>query len=133
MIRKLLREALLSESIENYIKVFHGTHLKFVNQIKEKGLISKNYDSASWFMVATDIESAIFHATPNDDEDAHIFEFKVPVTNKKWEGYPYFWPPYTRDNGEKWYALKQPLDSNFITNLHKITYKDYIKQKNKGF
>ena len=133
MIDKLLRKALLKESLEKEIVVFHGTLAKFVNPIKNNGLVAKNYHDAKWFMVSTDLESALFHATPNEGESAYIFEFKVPVTNDKWEGYPYFWPPYIRENGHKWFALKQALDSKYITNLHEVTYEEYLEQKNKGF
>lgn len=130
MIKKLLREALLNE---NEIIIFHGTLYKFLEKIKNNGLVSKKYYDAEWFMASTDFESALFHATPNEGESAYVIEFKVPLTNEKWEGYPYFWPPYVRKNGEKWFALKKPLSPELITNVHAVDYEKYLEQKNKGF
>ena len=132
MIKGLLREALLNEN-GSKITVFHGTLQKFLEKMKYTGLISKHYDDAQWFTVSTDFESALFHATPNEGESAYVVEFKVPLTNQKWEGYPYFWPPYVRSNGEKWFALKQPLNPNFIADVHEVDYEQYLEQKNKGF
>lgn len=58
---------------------------------------------------------------------------EVPVNNSKWEGYPYFWPPYERKSNSKWFALKQPIPKEMIVNLQYVNYEDFIKQKSKGF
>ena len=84
-------------------------------------------------MVSTDLESALFHATAEEGEKAPVVEFKVPVDNSKWEGYPYFWPPYNRNDNSKWFALKQPLLKEFITKIHNISYDDFVKQKIEKF
>jgi len=117
-------------------KVYHGTSIKkSVNIINEglKSSESMGYQNASWYMVSTDFESALFHATAEDGEDAVVFEFDVPIDNSKWEGHPYFWPPYERSEKSKWYALRQPISKDMITDIHYVKYDDFLKQKNKGF
>lgn len=128
-IKKLLRESLE----ENYINVFHGTNEKFAEDIKSKGLTADNYQSPNWFMVSTDFESALFHSTPKEEGIAYVFEFKIPVDNSKWIGYPFFWKSYDRNESSKWYALKQLLNPEFIINIHKVNYDEFLKQKNKGY
>jgi len=118
---------------EEPIVVYHGTLTKFVDSIKKNGLTHKNYYEPKWFMVSTDIESALYHATPDEGETASVIEFKVPLTNDKWYGYPYFWPPYKRDGNSMWFALKQPLDGNLINKVHNVPYATFIKQKYKGY
>lgn len=115
--------------------VYHGTSLKKVEEIKSKGLNagSMGYQSAGWYMVSTDFASALFHATAEDGHQAPVFEFEVPVDNTKWEGHPYFWPPYERNSESKWFALKQPLPNKFIKKIHYVDYDNFIKQKNEGF
>ena len=135
-IRKIVRE-ILSEGRggkPGVITVYHGTHEHKEEDIQRDGLKSPmGYDTSQWYMVATDLNSAVFHATPEDGGDAIVFEFELPVTNEKWEGYPYFWPPYDREgldeSGSKWFALKQPLPSKFIKKVHRISNDDYQKAK----
>lgn len=115
-------------------RVFHGTTLKKAESIKSQGLKSTNgYDSAGWYMVSTDFESALFHAYAEPGEKAVVFEFEVPLDNTKWEGYPYFWPPYDRANGSQWFALKQILPKELINKIHYVDYETYLKQKNLKF
>lgn len=133
-IRKIIRESLneVRGGEPGFVTVFHGTHEDRVPDIEADGLKagSVGYSSSQWYMVATDMDSAVFHTTPKDDRDAYVIEFKVPVDNSKWEGFPYFWPPYDRKPGSKWFALKQPIPSEFIQKVHKISNEDYIKSKN---
>ena len=82
-IRKYLNEQqnnLIKESKQsNTIKVFHGTKPKFVNDIKNNGLIDKSGYNQGWYMVSTDFESALFHAHPdNDNGDVYVIEFEIP-------------------------------------------------------
>lgn len=132
-LRKIISET-LSEVFDNKgsITVYHGTHPKYVNDIKSQGLKSKAL-GPNWYMVATDFESALYHATPEGENDVVVFEFEVPVENTKWEGYPYFWPPYERSEKSSWFALKEPLGNELIKKVHHISYEDYLKQKSKGF
>lgn len=132
-LRKYIKKFLI-ESIQSTITVYHGTHNNKESQISQEGLKTGNmgYDSAGWYMVSTDFESALFHATPNEKSDAIVFEFKVPITNEHWKGYPYFWPPYKRNNESEWYALKQPIPSKFIKKIHKISYDVFLQQKSNG-
>lgn len=123
---------------ENSLVVFHGTTTKKINDIKRNGLISPTgYDSASWYMVSTNFGSALYHC--NVDKELGVMpvvvEFNIPIDilKNKWEGYPYFWPPYERHTGDKWYALKMKIPKQYITKIHNVDYDEYINQKNKGF
>ena len=118
---------------EDDIIVYHGTLTKFVNSIKEYGLTHKNYYEPNWFMVSTDFQSALFHATPQEGKDASVIEFKVPINNEKWFGYPYFWPPYKRNDNSMWFALKEPLGNELITKVHNVPYEVFLKRKYDGF
>ena len=113
--------------------LYHGTYMKNASAIKSKGLISKSYHDARWYMLSSNFRSALFHATPEDKGKVVVIEFKVPVTNERWEGYPYLWPPAKRSDKSKWYALKQVLPKKFIKKIHYIDYSDWLKQKDKGF
>jgi len=118
------------------VKVYHGTNTGKVGSIKSKGLISPlGYDNPEWFMVSTDFESALFHATPINEGSVYVFEFNVPVEakSKRWFGYPYFWKGYERTSTSTWFALKQPLPRTFITTVHEITYSDWIDRKIKKY
>lgn len=126
----------LNESADkDYITVYHGTMNKKVPAIKSKGLESPTgYHNAEWFMVSTDFNSALFHGTPGSEGDSvPVIEFKVPVTNVKWEGDPYFWPEHKRNDNSSWFSLKQPLSSEYIVKVHEVDYNKYLQQKQKGF
>jgi hypothetical protein len=130
---KLLRERLL-EYDNNILTVYHGTNSKHLNNILNNGLVDKtsNYNSASWYMVSTDLNSALFHATPQDEDDVvYVIEFNIPVTdNDRWFGFPYLWKGYVRNDKSTWFALKQPLTKNMINKVHKIGKDIWLKQKN---
>lgn len=114
-----------------YLKVYHGTSDINLKKIKQEGLKSP-IESASWYMVSTNKDDAIYHS-----EKAYgnpiVIEFTVPIedNNPKWEGWPYFWPPYKSGNGFKgnWYALKQIIPSTFIKRIYKITKEDLKRVK----
>lgn len=125
---------LLLESIK-YLTLYHGTNLKFINNIKINGLISRHgYETAGWYMLSSDFESALFHANPEKEGmKVVVIEFKIMVTNEKWKGYPYLWPPTKRSDKSEWYALKQPIPKKFIKKIHYVSYENWTKQKNLGF
>ena len=129
-IKKLLREGLLLENNEP-LTVFHGTNKKHLDSIKNSGLKSTvGYDSSKWYMVSTDFESALFHATPeNDGDEVYVFEFTIPLENKKWYGYPNLWPPYERNNNSSWFAIKQPIKKEYITKIHQVSHDRWTQQK----
>jgi len=130
-IRNLIKE---SFSNEKTITVYHGTKPNRLDSIKSGGLKSDvGYDSAGWYMVSTDFESALYHANAEPGQEAPVFEFSVPVTNEHWEGYPYFWPPTIIGSGAKWFALKQELPPDFIKKVHLVPYEKYLKQKEEKF
>lgn len=129
-IKTKLREKL---NKNDKIIVYHGTLKKFIKPIETDGLKHTNYSDPNWFMVSTDFESALFHATPIEGGEVYIIEFQVPIINEKWFGYPYFWPPFERNEKSKWFALKQPLSNNLITKVHNIPYSQFLKQKKIGF
>ena len=133
-IRRYIRKILSESSVEeNFIKVFHGTSIKNLESIKRDGLVNeRGYGDAQWYMVSTDFQSAIFHSRVNEGDEALVVEFKVPVTNKHWDGNPQFWPPHEREDDSKWYALKEPISKDNIENIYKIPYEEFVKYKNKG-
>ena len=117
------------------LKVYHGTKSKFVKSIKENGLKDKTGYSQGWYMVSTDFASAIFHTHPDDKKDfVYVIEFDVPITeNDRWVGYPYLWEGNKINDNSTWFALMKELPSSFIKKIHKVSYKDWVSQKQKGF
>ena len=124
-------------SVDNeIITVYHGTKPKFLNNIKKDGLIDKSGYNQGWYMVSTDFESALFHANPSDGNKdfVYVFEFQIPITeNDRWVGYPYLWKGEKLNDNSTWFALKEKLPNDFISKIHKISYDDWIKQKERGF
>lgn len=130
MIPRLLE--LLTEA--KVLTLYHGTQMKHVPNIKSDGVTSKDYSRAQWYMVSSDFESALFHANPSKEgEKVPVVKLKIPVTNKKWEGYPYLWPPTKRSDKSKWYALKEPIPKEFIKKIYYVSYDGWLKQKGSGF
>lgn len=131
-------EGQLTEDVKktsNFITVFHGTMPKKLSKIKSSGLQSTNGYGQGWYMVATDFESALYHATPDEDGgNVVVIEFNIPTEeNDRWEGYPYLWKGYERNSNSTWYALKEELPSKFIKKVHTIPNDKWIGQKNKGY
>lgn len=127
---------ILKESLGDDVKtVYHGTSQENVESIISGGLKagSKGYDDVNWFVVATDFKSALYHAKSKDGGDVFVVEFEVPINNSKWEGFPYFWPPYTRNASSSWYALKRPIESEFIKKVHTVSYDEFLLQKSKKY
>lgn len=123
-------------SDQKTITVFHGTYTQKVESIKKNGLESPamGYQSAGWYMVSTDFESALFHATPIDEDDVYVFEFEVPLEKSKyWFGFPYLWPGNKRNEHSMWFSLRQPLLPSFIKNVHQVSYDKWLEQKSRGF
>ncbi len=117
------------------ITVYHGTKPKFIENIKENGLTDNTGYNQGWYMVSTDFESALFHAHSDENNDyVFVIEFEIPIEeNNRWYGYPYLWKGYKRDDNSTWFALMQKLPAHFIKKIHKISYDNWIKQKNIGF
>ena len=117
------------------LTVYHGTQSKFVADIKKNGLKDKTGYNQGWYMVSTDLESALYHATPDDKKDyVYVFEFAIPIIeNDRWLGYPYLWKETKRNDKSSWFALMQKIPSKFIKEIHKIPYEDYLLQKSIGF
>jgi len=129
-----LTKLLLEIEKTSYLKLYHGTRLKNVNNIKSNGLESKTHYGNGWYMLASDFESALYHATPDDDGgDVAVIEFKIPTTNVKWEGYPLLWPAEVRNSKSSWYSLREPIPAKFIKKVHFISFDKYKEQKSKGF
>lgn len=126
---------LIKESKNNIIKVFHGTKPKFVNNIKNNGLIDKLGYNQGWYMVSTDFESALFHAHPDEnDNNVYVIEFEIPNNeNDRWDGYPYLWKGQKMKDNSTWFALMKQIPKEFIKKIHKIDYNKWINQKNVGF
>jgi hypothetical protein len=136
LIIKDLRKALLESDNSKTIKLFHGINSKNLNNIKNIGITSPNgYHSPEWFMLSTDFESALYHATPEKDgEDVFVIELVVPTpNNNRWLGYPYLWKGYVRDGNSSWFSLKQPIPKKFISNVHNVSNLNWLEQKSNGF
>lgn len=136
LINNSLRIALLESDDQKTIKLFHGINSKNLNSIKNNGITSPTgYHSPEWFMLSTDFESALYHATPGEDgEDVFIIELIVPIPdNEKWFGYPYLWKGYVRNDNSSWFSLKQPIPKEFINNVHNVSNLSWLKQKKNGF
>jgi len=119
------------------IRVFHGTLPKFVDGIKKNGLEDRSgapYQQG-WYMVATDFESALFHANPDENKDfVYVFEFNIPINEKyRWVGYPYLWKGEKLNDNSTWFALMKKIPSKLILKSHKISYGEWVDRKNKGF
>lgn len=130
-IRKYLNE----NTSKNNLIVFHGTQPKFLNLIKQNGLIDKTGYSQGWYMVSTDFESALFHALPDENKDyVYVFEFEIPNNkNDRWDGYPYLWKGQKMKDNSMWFALMKQIPKKHIKKIHKIKYSNWIKQKERGF
>lgn len=121
---------LINESDRKTITVYHGTHTKHVEKIKKDGLVSNvGYYNAGWYMVSTDFESALFHATPIENGEVYVFEFEIPIVDGRWFGYPYLWKPYVRSDNSMWFALKEPIPAKYIKQVHEVKYQDWLEQK----
>lgn len=127
-----LNENLIKDDV---ITVYHRTKPKFVNHIKRDGLIDKSGYNQGWYMVSSDFESALFHAHPDETGgDVYVIEFEVPNTlNDRWDGYPYLWKGQKMNDNSTWFALMKKLPKEFIVKIHKISYDDWYKQKERGF
>jgi len=117
------------------LKVYHGTKSKFVKSIKENGLKDKTGYNQGWYMVSTDFASALFHTHPDDKKDfVYVFEFEIPIPeNDRWVGYPYLWEGGKINDNSTWFALMQALPKSFIKKIHKVSYEDWLSQKQKEF
>jgi len=123
----------LNEGKNKYMTLYHGTHYESVSKIQKDGIIPERA-LANWYMLASDIESAIFHSIP-DENFSYVFELKIPVLDNddQWDGYPYIWPENKRSSKSSWYGIKTKIPKKFIVKLHKISIEKYEKQKNEGF
>ena len=126
---------LLNEGIStDYLVLYHGTMKKYVDSILKNGLRTSQYQ-ADWYMLSTDIESAIYHSKPSDIEElSYVIEFKIPILdNNFWDGYPYLWDGYHRSDKSTWYAIKQTIPTEFIVKVHEIEYEKWLTIKNTGY
>ena len=128
-------DSLMKNGKLSHLTVFHGTNSKNVDSIKNVGLKNKmGYDNSEWFMVSTDFESALFHATPEEDGgEVYVLEFSVPISDKPWVGYPYFWPEYKRNGNSSWYSLKKELEPKLIKKTHQIPNEVWLDRKSKKY
>jgi len=70
---KLIREELHKD---DSLTLFHGTKVKFLPNIEKEGLVSSHgYHDASWYMLSSDFESALFHGHPEKGGDIPVVEF----------------------------------------------------------
>lgn len=121
------------ESSIDVITLYHGTKPNRVQSIEQNGITNSMYDSPTWYTLASDIESAIFHSDSDGDKST-IFKMEIPIGERKhWPGYPYLWKAEEFSNGRKWYAIKQPIPVEFIVDKIEIPHQQYQEQKRIGF
>ena len=119
---------------EKFITLYHGTKPKFVNTIKKNGLVSNLGYGQGWYMLATDFESALYHAYSDENEKVYVIEFKVPIIKSiYWDGFPYLWSGEVINDTSTWYALREKLPAKFISNIIEVDREDWLKQKNDKF
>lgn len=132
-----VQEALLSlltkTGSSTRLRLYHGTSAKHISSIRSKGLTSKNYEQAQWYVVATDFASALFHASPDMGQDAVVVEFEIKVDREPWYGWPHLWPPHKRGAQSSWFALKTPLGPRTIKKVHRVPFAEFSAQKSRGF
>jgi len=114
------------------LKLFHGTSDINAKKIKSEGLKSP-VESARWYMLSSHIEDAIYHSEKAQGKPV-VIEFNIPVEENKrrWEGWPYLWPPSKAGGGSfkgDWYALKEELPPKFIKRIIKVTDEDLRRVK----
>lgn len=133
-VNKINENAPIFNKNNEFTTVFHGTHPKFVDSIKKNGLIDKTGYNQGWYMISTDFESALYHSNSDENDNIYVIEFKIPNNESdKWDGYPYLWKGYERNDKSTWFALKKPLPKEFIQKIHKVDYKTWLNQKNKKY
>jgi hypothetical protein len=125
------------ESIYNHtLTVYHGTSPSKALKIKTQGLkdSSGNY-SSDWFMLSTDMESALYHARIEEEGgDVAVVEFKIEIDPEEiWEGFPYLWKPYDRSSKSSWYGIRTDIPAKFVKTIHNFSNVEWKKQKNIGY
>jgi hypothetical protein len=120
---------------EKYLTLYHGTILKNLPKIEKNGLVSNLGYSASWYMLSTDFESALYHAnTINEGDKVPVIEFHIPITEtNRWDGYPFVWTEEKRNDKSSWYAPMQEIPKEFIHKIHYVSYNNWLKQKAESF
>ena len=127
-------EKFVNDGKSDTITVYHGTNYKHVASIRRGGLKNNNGYTAGWYMVSTDLTSALYHTTPAEEDFAYIFEFEIPcVENDRWKGYPYLWLGQKRNDNSTWFGIMRPIPSKFIKKIHKIPYAEWREVKGSGF
>jgi hypothetical protein len=117
------------------LKIYHGTSQKHIDNIKENGLSGDERLGNQWYMVATDFESALFHASVESKNDnAIVVEFEVPIEDHKiFSAYPHLHEPHVRNKDSSWHGIDKEIPPNLIKKIHQVSYDDYMKQKSAGF
>lgn len=130
-----LQEQHLQENTDVLI-LYHGTSTKNAEQIRREGLKDRRdvYD-AQWFMFATDQESAIYHASHDEDRGLlpALITFEIPKGDGFWDGYPYLWEAEDFGNGRKWYAPMKEIPAQFIKGIEEVPVDRFKDIKTKGF
>jgi hypothetical protein len=110
------------------LRIFHGTSSANLDAIRSEGLRASEamgYSSPRWYMVASDFESAAFHAPNYESHRGRpvVLEFRIPAAKqpRKWPGWPYLWKGVERSDGKStWYALREPIPPKFLVAVHQI-------------
>lgn len=121
--------------------LYHGTIEKHLDNILEKGL-ENTTQSPEWYMLADNFGSALFHSNADKKTQSIVLEIEIDLKEisfdrKKdiifWKGYPQLYPELKHDEGYSWYAIKETIKPNQIKKVHRVDYKDFLKQKANSF
>lgn len=112
------------------IKLYHGTSFKNLENILKNGFEANEALGANWYVFSSDFSSALFHASTNENEEAIVIEFDIPIFNNDFSTHaPYLWNPYHRNENSCWFAAQTNIPPEFINKVHKVPYEIYKTQK----
>jgi RNA:NAD 2'-phosphotransferase (TPT1/KptA family) len=119
----------------NTITLYHGTIEKKLDSILSTGIERNARLGAQWYMLATDFASALFHASPDRDEEAIVVEVKVPIEpthSGMFSHTPHLWNPHRRNENSEWLALFKDIPAKHIQCVHRVSHADFLAQKLAG-
>ena len=112
-------------------RLFHGTQDHHIAKIVKNGLTGQH--QSGWYQLATNFETALFHATSMEDKpkSMYVIELEVESSDSFWDGYPTLWPPHVTED-YSWYAIKEDIPSDCVKAVYEVPFELYMEQKNIG-
>ena len=114
--------------------LYHGTQKKQIAKIMKEGFEESRH-GGQWFQMATDFESALFHASSLEEKPkfVYVMEFQFETNDEFWLGYPTLYPFEEMNENSKWVAVQERIPSSAITAIYEVPYEYFAKQKSLGF